>query len=387
MPLDYHLSPDSPLNQPGVFERLTHRAGGHLKPIHSLMQADECLALLSFPGIVWFVSKHTGQEPTHAAVAVLSGMPWPLWNDGERQRLLRNVSETQAHLLEKVFRLRKGDLSIVLPFDKPSLPYWMHENPSGVPVLQDFVQRKNQADRGIAELARRTRQEENLIRQTILALRTYIECLDSGWLHRASPLPKYRVPELAALWCGIVVRHYTTLADYAEFSHLGLTSEQVPRLLRQVYVFYDCLWCEHLLPDRIRDTGAITERRSPEYIHAFRSAATDFFQHEHMSLIPTEGWHTFYQHDETQEDGDFYRRGKLENPCHGNDFAEFLSHLDIPGDRKPLALTAKLHFRTCQILDESHKLSQKEMGRWWKLQSNLAEKHIDEVLTKVIPVP
>ena len=124
MSLDYHLSPDSPLLQDGVFERLTRRLeASHAKKIYPLMQVDEYLSLLSFPGVVWFVSKHTGQEPRQAAVAVLSGMPWPLWDDDERQRLLLSVSVIQARLLKKLFRPRKGDLSVVLAWDEPLPPF------------------------------------------------------------------------------------------------------------------------------------------------------------------------------------------------------------------------------------------------------------------------
>lgn len=380
MPLDYHLSPDSPLLQPGVFERLTRRDGGHEKKIRSLMQVDESLALLSFPGIVWFVSKHTGQEPSQAAVAVLSGMPWPLWNDRERKRLLLSVSATQARLLKKLFRPRKGDLSVVLAWDGPIM------GNTGNPIWGDFARRKNRADRSLTELARKTGQDEKLIRQTVLALRIYIECLDSGWLHRASSQPPCSPPFLAHLWCGVVVRHYISLADYAEFSHIALTHEQVPRLFRQVYLFYDFLWCAILLPTRIRETGTINKRHSQEYIKAFRIEVTETLPQEHLPLSP-EDLNIFYHHDETKEDRDFYRHGKLGNPCHEKDFTKVLSHLGVPREWGPLELTAKLHFRTCQILDVSHTLSSKEMDRWWKLQSNLAKQHIDEVLTKVIPVP
>lgn len=391
MPLDYHLSPDSPLLQPGVFERLTHRLEySHEKKIRSLMQVDEYLSLLSFPGVVWFVSKHAGLEPKQAAVAILSGMPWPLWNGDERQRLLLSVSATQAQLLKKLFRLRKGDLSIVLPWDEPLSPFSKNVEElrnSGNTIGRDFALRKNRADRSITELAQKTRQDEKLIRLTILALRTYIECLDSGWLHRASSQPKYSPPFLAHLWCGVVVRHYTILADYAEFSHIALTHEQVPRLFRQVYLFYDFLWCDILLPTRIRETGTIGEGRSQEYIKAFRIKVTDTLPQENLPFRSPEDSNTFYHHDETKEDRDFYRHGKLGNPCHKKDFAKILNRLGIERDGSPLELTAKLHFRTCQILDSSHKLSSKEMDRWWKLQSKLADQHIDKVLTKVIPVP
>ena len=189
MSLDYHLSPDSPLLQDGVFERLTRRLeASHAKKIYPLMQVDEYLSLLSFPGVVWFVSKHTGQEPRQAAVAVLSGMPWPLWDDDERQRLLLSVSVIQARLLKKLFRPRKGDLSVVLAWDEPLPPFskTVEElSNSGNNIWRDFVLRKNRADHNLTELAQKTWQDEKLIRQTILALRTYIDCLDGYRRHQA----------------------------------------------------------------------------------------------------------------------------------------------------------------------------------------------------------
>lgn len=101
MPLDYRLSPDSPLLREGVFKRITSRSlrGDTFDPEleiellrngfdyllridepeehtpFSLMQVDEFLALLSFPGITWFVSNRARLEPRQAALAILSGMP------------------------------------------------------------------------------------------------------------------------------------------------------------------------------------------------------------------------------------------------------------------------------------------------------------------------
>jgi hypothetical protein len=87
----------------------------------------------------------------------------------------------------------------------------------------------------------------------------------------------------------MVVRHYTILADYAEFSHLALTPEQVPRLFRQVYLFYDFLWGANLLLTRITETGVIGENQSQEYIKAFRIEALETLPQQHLPFASPEG--------------------------------------------------------------------------------------------------
>lgn len=101
MPLDYRLSTDSPLLLHGAFERITcrlPRQGSFDSELEfefirngfeellqiddlrehgpfSLMHVDEYLALLSFPGIVWFVSQKARLAPKQTALMILAGMP------------------------------------------------------------------------------------------------------------------------------------------------------------------------------------------------------------------------------------------------------------------------------------------------------------------------
>ena len=94
MPIEYRLSPDSPLLRDGLFDRITPSLDSELElelllsvvqiqPVttpqddesHPQMQIDEYLALLSFPGVVWFVSMQLLIQPRQAAVAILLGMP------------------------------------------------------------------------------------------------------------------------------------------------------------------------------------------------------------------------------------------------------------------------------------------------------------------------
>lgn len=186
MPLEYSLSLDSPLLREDVFQRLTSRSlrGNTLDPEleielirngfesllriddpeehapFSLLHIDEYLALLSFPGVVWFVSKYVQLEPRQAALAILSGMPWPLWDNQERQDILLSVSMAQATFLKKVFKPTHQLIPILL-----SLPPVSSLAPR--PRAQNIWQ-------GIARISN---QETQLIAHVAKALRVYLHCL------------------------------------------------------------------------------------------------------------------------------------------------------------------------------------------------------------------
>lgn len=190
MPIDYHLSPDSPLLHDGVFKRITSKSlrGDSLDPElefelirngfedllriddpeehapFSLMHVDEYLALLSFPGIVWFVSNHVRLEPKQTALAILSGMPWPLWDNQERQDILLRVSLAQASFLKKIFKPTKLLIPILLSLP-PGLPRSPRCNAQNI-------------WRGVA---RTSSQDILLIRQVAKALRVYLHRL-AGYL-------------------------------------------------------------------------------------------------------------------------------------------------------------------------------------------------------------
>lgn len=186
MSLEYRLSPDSPLLCEGVFQRITTRTlcgnifdpeleiglvrngfGNMLRIAnpakhapYSLAHIDEYLALLSFPGVVWFVSKYVGVEPKQAALAILSGMPWPLWNNQERQHILLSVSMAQATFLKKVFK--PTDRLTRILFSLPPVSVLTHQS------------RAQNIWQGIARISK---QETQLIAQVATALRVYLHCL------------------------------------------------------------------------------------------------------------------------------------------------------------------------------------------------------------------
>lgn len=220
MPLDYRLSPDSPLLRGGAFKRMTSRSlwvnsfdrelqidpassfndyllslGDPEEPVtFSLMQADEFLALLSFPGITWFVSNKVPLDSKQAALTILTGMPWPLWTSEERQGILLNVSMAQAAFLKKMFAPTDGLLSILVSLSV-DLPHSSQCNPqegqdtSGFPstgmehtgdLMSSWPEvRMNQTclDNVWRSIARTTNQDVMVIRHVARALRTYLHYL------------------------------------------------------------------------------------------------------------------------------------------------------------------------------------------------------------------
>lgn len=186
MPLDYRLSPYSPLLRDGVFHRITSRSlrGDRFDPEleielirngfdyllriddpeehapFSLMQVDEFLALLSFPGITWFVSNKVQVDSRQAALTILAGMPWPLWDSQERQDILLRVSMAQAAFLKKMFTPTNHLIPILLSL------------PPGLPTSP-----RCNAQNICREIARMSNQDVMLVRHVAKALRVYLHCL------------------------------------------------------------------------------------------------------------------------------------------------------------------------------------------------------------------
>ena len=143
------------------------------------MQVDEYLALLSFPGVVWFVSQRLHIEPKRAAVTVLAGMPWPIWGERPMRPLLRSVSIDQARFLNQLFRPREADYYAVLKWDAslPPPPHLknVHTLEVHARIGEELARREKQAELEWKDLAKKTGQEERVIYRTTCALL----CLDS----------------------------------------------------------------------------------------------------------------------------------------------------------------------------------------------------------------
>ena len=173
MPLDYRLSPDSPLLRLGVIGRIywgpalqgfgedsvcmaQRLARERLEPYpvsreriqaRPVMTHEEAAALLTFPGLVWFVSDAAWiDDPERTASLVEAGLPWPLWNNRDWPRMLQNVSDTHATFLKTVFR--------------PTAPL---------------------ADEHWTDIAQQTGQDVAIVQEVKSVLLSYIDSLTTYW--------------------------------------------------------------------------------------------------------------------------------------------------------------------------------------------------------------
>lgn len=111
------------------------------------MTHEEAAALLSFPGLVWFVSEVAELDDPERTISVVKvGVPWPLWRIHDWQRMLLNVSITQAAFLKTVFR----------PTAPLAVEHW-------------------------SDLAQKTGQDVAFVQEVKSALHSYIDCLTTYW--------------------------------------------------------------------------------------------------------------------------------------------------------------------------------------------------------------
>jgi hypothetical protein len=191
---------------------------------------------------------------------------------------------------------------------------------------------------------------------------------------------------LARLWAEMATRHYTELAALAASAQIPLDREQTARLYRQVCFFYDGLWYYNL-HQRILDAGRIPREQMSRYVEEFReSTMVSCVMHENVPIRP-EDMSIFGQPEEQQEDYEFYVHGKLSKPYYEGDYARVLGYIGVERDGTTRESTARLHFRTCQVLDLSHRMSSIEMNWWWLLQFELVHENIGTIITKVVPIP
>mgnify|MGYP001587956629 CR=1 FL=1 len=191
---------------------------------------------------------------------------------------------------------------------------------------------------------------------------------------------------LANLWVEMITRHYTELAESAAFHRVPIDHEQTARLYRQVCFFYDDLWYYNL-HQRILDTGQVSRHRMSDFIEGFRQATRVACTiHENVPITPGD-MSIFGNPEEVQEDYDFYVHGKLSKPYYEADYTRVFCSLDVKKDGTTRESTARLHFRTCQVLDLSHRMSSMEMTWWWRLQFELVHENLGTIITKVVPIP
>lgn len=190
---------------------------------------------------------------------------------------------------------------------------------------------------------------------------------------------------LANLWAEMITRYHAELAESAAFHRVPIDREQTARLYRQVCFFYDDLWYYNL-HQRILDTGRIPRDKMSAYIEEFRQATREACtMHDDVPIKPRD-MSIFGNPEEVQEDYDFYVHGKLSKPYYEEDYTRVLRSLDVEKDGTTRESTARLHFRTCQVLDLSHRMSSMEMTWWWRLQFELVHENLGTIITKVVPI-
>lgn len=191
---------------------------------------------------------------------------------------------------------------------------------------------------------------------------------------------------LAYLWAEMVIRHYTELVEFAAVAHIPMDREQTTRLFRQVCYFYNVLWW-YRLHQRILDTGRVPRDQMSGYLEEFKEATeVTLLIHENVPIGP-EDMVIYRLPEEVEEDHAFYLQGKLSKPYYEEDYAKVLHAIDVEKDGTTREATARLHFRTCQVLDLSHKIGTIDMDWWWRWQSDLAGQNLDQIINKIVPLP
>ena len=191
---------------------------------------------------------------------------------------------------------------------------------------------------------------------------------------------------LAQLWTEMVLRHYTEIAHLAESENISIDRVIAARLLRQVCSFYNVLWW-YRLHQRILDTGRIAQDDIPGYMESFKEATrVTLVMHPDIPIRPDD-MPIFTHPNEMQWDHDFYTNGSLPNAAEEEDFSIVLKSISQQRDGTFAEIIARLHFRTIQVLDLSHKLGLMQMQLWWGLQLEMVEQNMSLILNKLIPVP
>jgi len=191
---------------------------------------------------------------------------------------------------------------------------------------------------------------------------------------------------LAYLWAEMVIRHYTELVEFTAIAHISMDQEQTTRLFRQVCFFYNGLWW-YRLHQRILDTGRVPSDQISSYVEKVKDASeVALMIHENAPTGP-ENMAIYCLPEEMEEDHAFYFLGKLSKPYYEEDYDKVLRSIDVEKDGTTREATAKLHFRTCQVLDLSHKIGMPNMNWWWRLQSDLVDENLEQIINKIVPLP
>ena len=197
MPLDYHLSPDSPLLRPDAPERVScdpkqyvmcqrmrdlQELGFSLDkvfspsysddieavPVHSVLTQEEVDALLTPAGTVWVLTQATELDLWEASRLYEAGTPWPLRPlDDDLQWANGYLKQEQIDYLSRLFQPvgRHGQIIIELEANGWEAP----NQPDGGPVKQVRTYWKH--------IAHEANEDIRMVRWVALTLYNYYDCI------------------------------------------------------------------------------------------------------------------------------------------------------------------------------------------------------------------
>lgn len=197
MPLDYHLSPDSPLLQPDAPERLFGDPGQYVfcqrmkdlrelgfgpdklfsrsytdditaVPVYSVLTQEEVDELLTPAGAVWYLSQATELDVWGASRLYEAGTPWPLRPlDDDLQWAKGFLKKEQIDYLSRLFQPvgRHGQIIIELEANGWEAP----KQPDGGPVKQVRAYWKH--------VAKETNEDIRMVRWAARTLHAYYDCI------------------------------------------------------------------------------------------------------------------------------------------------------------------------------------------------------------------
>jgi len=194
MPLDYHLTPDSPLLHPDAPERIFGDPGQFVflqrmqdlrelglnefskkyrdditaRPIYSVLTQEEVDALLTPAGTVWVLSQVTELDVWETSRLYESGIPWPLRpHDDDLQWARGFLTKEQIDYLSHLFQPveRQGQITIELENNGWEAP----NQPDGGAVKQVRAYWQY--------VAQETNEDIRMVRGAALVLYHYYECI------------------------------------------------------------------------------------------------------------------------------------------------------------------------------------------------------------------
>ena len=197
MALNYHLSPDSPLQHPDTpkrifsdpdqyasaqrFQDLRELGFGPDKycsdrfhsnvvagPVYSVLTQEEIDELLTPAGTVWFLSQLINLDVWETSRLYETGTPWPLRaHDDDVQWAVGNLNQEQMDYLRRLFQPVGRHAQIIIELQSNG---WEAPNePDGGPVKRVRAYWKH--------IAKEAKEDIRMVRLAALGLHRYYECV------------------------------------------------------------------------------------------------------------------------------------------------------------------------------------------------------------------